>query len=114
MANDNQTGLTIDLDHVVATKFKGKKVPKSLVRFLKRFIHQDWINDCMSRCRDGEYFYAAGLLLFCLVVVIVLTLLRRQVVRLMHRIGQKILGWLRKADLPNTDPEIPPLQDDLP
>ena len=61
MANDNQGGLTIDLDYVVATKFKGKKVPKCLVRFLKRFIHQDWINDCMSRCRDGEYFYEDAL-----------------------------------------------------
>ena len=61
MAKDYQEELTIDLDHVVATKFKGKKIPKWLVRFLKRFIHQDWINDCMSRCREGEYFYEDAL-----------------------------------------------------
>lgn len=61
MADDNQQGLTIDLDYVVATKFKGKKVPKSLVRFLKRFIHQDWINETMARCREGEYFYEDAL-----------------------------------------------------
>ena len=66
------------------------------------------------RILQGEYFYAAGLLIFCLLVVIVLTLLRRQVVQLMHKVGQQILSWLRKADAPHDTHDIPPLQDDLP
>ena len=67
-----------------------------------------------KRILHGEYFYAAALLGFCLVVVIVLTLLRRQVVRVMHKVGQRILRWLRKADVPGDSQDIPPLQDDLP
>ena len=69
-----------------------------------------------KRILRGEFIYAAVLLGFCLVVVIVLTLLRKQVVNLMHKVGQKILRWLSMADRPgaSSDPEIPPLQDDLP
>ena len=67
-----------------------------------------------KRILHGEYFYAAALLLFCLVVVIILTLLRHKIVPLMHRAGQKILGWLKKADTPHDSHDIPPLQDDLP
>ena len=68
-----------------------------------------------KRILRGEFIYAAVLLGFCLLVVIVLTLLRKQVVTLMHKVGQKILRWLRKADMPREDqPDIPPLQDDLP
>jgi 1-acyl-sn-glycerol-3-phosphate acyltransferase len=61
MAKDGQEGLTIDLDQVVATKFKGKKLPPFVMRFLKRFIHQDWINENMKFCRDGEGFYEDAL-----------------------------------------------------
>ena len=67
-----------------------------------------------KRILQGEYFYAAALLGFCLVVVIILTLLRKPIVKLMHKVGQKILSWLRKADLPEGHQDIPPLQDDLP
>lgn len=61
MANDSQEGLTIDLDQVVATKFKGKKLPGFVMRFLKRFIHQDWINEGIARCRGGDDFYPDAL-----------------------------------------------------
>ena len=67
-----------------------------------------------KRILHGEYFYAAALLLFCLVVVIILTLLRKPVCQFLHRVGQKILGLIQKADLPEEGHDIPPLQDDLP
>lgn len=46
----------IDLDKVVATKFKGKKLPRFVVNFFKRFIHQDWLNEVLSRGYDGAEF----------------------------------------------------------
>lgn len=61
MANDNSGNKLIDLDEVVATKFKGKKLPGFVMRFLKRFVHQDWLNDGLSRCRDGAEFYGDAL-----------------------------------------------------
>lgn len=46
----------IDLDKVLATKFKGKKIPQFVVNFFKRFIHQDWMNEILSRGYDGAEF----------------------------------------------------------
>ena len=46
----------IDLDGVVAEKFKGKKIPGWVMRFLKRFIHQDWMNSMLARGYDGAEF----------------------------------------------------------
>lgn len=46
----------IDLDEVVATKFKGKKIPGSVVRFLKKFIHQDFMNSIIGKNGDGIEF----------------------------------------------------------
>ena len=84
------------------------------VNFLQDAQYPAYMTAIGKRILHGEYFYAAGLLIFCLLVVIVLTLLRRQVVQLMHKVGQQILSWLRKADAPHETHDIPPLQDDLP
>jgi putative hemolysin len=46
----------LDLDRIVATKFKGKKVPGFVVRFMKRFVHQDWMNSVLSRGYQGADF----------------------------------------------------------
>lgn len=46
----------IDLDGIIAKKFKGKKIPGFVVRFLKRFIHQDYLNEILSRGYDGVEF----------------------------------------------------------
>lgn len=46
----------LDLDSIVAEKFKGKKLPGWVLRFLKRFIHQDWMNSMLSRGYDGAEF----------------------------------------------------------
>ena len=46
----------IDLDRVLASKFKGKKLPRFVVSFFKRFIHQDWLNEVLSRGYDGAEF----------------------------------------------------------
>ena len=46
----------LDLDSIVAAKFKGKKVPGFIVRFMKRFVHQDWMNSILARGFDGVEF----------------------------------------------------------
>ena len=56
MANDNQEDFLIDLDRIVATKFKGKKIPGFVMRFLKRFVHQGWINSILVRGYQGVEF----------------------------------------------------------
>ena len=48
--------MLIDLDSVLAEKFKGKKIPGFVVRFFKRFIHQDWMNSILSRGYQGADF----------------------------------------------------------
>ena len=56
MATDPQAPVLIDLDSVLAEKFKGKKIPGFVVRFFKRFIHQDWMNSILSRGYQGAEF----------------------------------------------------------
>ena len=46
----------IDLDKVVATKFKGKKIPHFVVNLLKKFIHQDFLNSILSDDSAGVEF----------------------------------------------------------
>ena len=46
----------LDLDSIVAEKFKGKKLPGWVLRFFKRFIHQDWLNSLLARGYDGAEF----------------------------------------------------------
>ena len=55
MANEDFEG-RIDLDAIIASKFKGKKLPGFVVRFLKRFVHQDWLNSVLSRGYEGAEF----------------------------------------------------------
>lgn len=56
MAQEQINDRLIDLDGVIASKFKGKKIPGWVVRLLKRFIHQDWMNSVLSRGYDGAEF----------------------------------------------------------
>lgn len=44
--------LTIDVDKIIAAKAKGVKVPKFLVNYLKRTIHQDDVNDFIVKERN--------------------------------------------------------------
>lgn len=46
----------IDLDGIVTAKFKGKKIPRWVMGFFKRFIHQDWMNSMLRRGYDGAEF----------------------------------------------------------
>ena len=46
----------IDLDKVIAAKFPGKKIPKWFVNWLKRFVHQDFLNDFIVRGYEGVEF----------------------------------------------------------
>ncbi len=56
MAKENQKGLLLDLDRIVADKFPGKKIPPFVVRFFKRFVHQDWMNSILVRGLEGADF----------------------------------------------------------
>lgn len=44
--------LTIDVDKIIAAKAKGVKVPRFIVNYLKRTIHQDDINDFIVKERN--------------------------------------------------------------
>ena len=44
--------LTIDVDRIIAAKAKGAKLPRFLVNFLKRTIHQDDVNDFIVKERN--------------------------------------------------------------
>ena len=46
MNTDRVQDRLIDLDKVLASKFKGKKLPRFVVSFFKRFIHQE--ADCIA------------------------------------------------------------------
>ena len=39
---------TLDIDKILASKFKGKKIPKVLVSALKKFFHIDFLNDILT------------------------------------------------------------------
>ncbi len=56
MENAEVNDRLIDLDRVIASKFKGRKLPRFVVAFLKRFIHLDWMNEGLSRGYDGAEF----------------------------------------------------------
>src|SRR5574344_525006 len=46
----------IDLEKVLADKFKGKKFPRFAVSWLKNFIHQDFINELLAGGSEGAPF----------------------------------------------------------
>lgn len=60
-----------------------------------------------KRILHGDYVYALVLLLFCLVVVIILTWLRAPVCRALHSLGQRIEQLIRKADSPSDESGLP-------
>lgn len=50
--------LTIDVDKIIAAKSNGRRVPRCLVNYLKRTIHQDDINQYIvarRNCRDIDF-----------------------------------------------------------
>ena len=46
----------IDLDKVVAQKFPNKKIPKWILNWIKKFIHQDFLNEMATRNFEGVDF----------------------------------------------------------
>ena len=46
--------LTIDVDRIIAAKAKGVKVPRFIVNYLKRTIHQDDVNDFIVKERNRK------------------------------------------------------------
>ena len=46
----------IDLDKIVSDKFNGKKLPGFVMRFLKRFLHIDYLNAYFCKGYDGIEF----------------------------------------------------------
>ncbi len=50
--------MQLDLDSVVAAKFPDKKIPRWIMSWLKRFIHQDFINAYLAKGYDGVEFCA--------------------------------------------------------
>lgn len=53
--------LAIDLDKVVAEKFPGKKIPKWFLNWMKRFIHQDFLNGMITKGYEGIEFCTEGI-----------------------------------------------------
>lgn len=49
--------MTIDIEAILASKFKGKKIPKFIIRWIKRFIHEDYINAVLSSWDEKEDFF---------------------------------------------------------
>ena len=48
--------VTIDVDDVIASKAKGKKFPRFVVNFIKKLIHQDFLNEYFRRGDLGVDF----------------------------------------------------------
>ena len=46
----------IDLDKIIASKSKGRKFPAFLVRWLKRLLHVDFLNEYLTRGYTGVEF----------------------------------------------------------
>ncbi len=46
----------IDLDKIIASKSKGKKLPAFLVRWMKRILHVDFLNEYLTRGHVGVDF----------------------------------------------------------
>lgn len=55
MADNSSVGL-IDLDVIVATRMKGKKIPRFFVSWLKKFLHQDFLNSLLEPGIEGAAF----------------------------------------------------------
>lgn len=46
----------IDLEKIIASRAKGKKIPKFVINWLKKFIHQDFLNECLTKGYVGVDF----------------------------------------------------------
>ena len=46
----------IDLDKIIASKSKGRKFPAFLVRWMKRLLHVDFINEYLTQGYTGVEF----------------------------------------------------------
>ncbi len=46
----------IDLDHIIKSRFGEKKVPQSVINWLKKFIHQDFMNGYLEKEYLGVEF----------------------------------------------------------
>ena len=53
---DNPYAQTLDVEQLIASKAGDKKFPKFLVNWLKRFIHQDYINEYLKQGYYGVDF----------------------------------------------------------
>ena len=48
--------MAIDLDKIVASRAKGKKIPRFLVNWMKRLLHVDFINEYLTQGHTGVDF----------------------------------------------------------
>ncbi|MGI6313844.1 MAG: 1-acyl-sn-glycerol-3-phosphate acyltransferase [Candidatus Cryptobacteroides sp.] len=48
--------MAVDIEKAIAAKFPNKKIPKCFINFMKRFIHQDYMNDFLVRGYKGVEF----------------------------------------------------------
>lgn len=53
---EQKKGFTIDLEQIIAAKFGGRKLPGPLLRFLKRFLHIDYLNAFFEKGYEGVEF----------------------------------------------------------
>lgn len=52
----NHPELAIDLDAIVSSRPGGKKIPRFLVNWIKKLVHQDFINEFLTRGYEGAEF----------------------------------------------------------
>ena len=52
----NHPEYAIDIEKIVAARSKGKKVPRFLVRWLKKLVHQDHLNSFFTQGYEGVEF----------------------------------------------------------
>ena len=62
MAEGNQYVLEIDLDEIIRSRAgsKAKFIPKFLINWLKKLIHQDFVNEYLRRGNEGVSFCKRG------------------------------------------------------
>ena len=53
---DTHPEYAIDVEQIVASRAKGKKIPRFLVRWLKKLVHQDFLNGFFTKGYEGVDF----------------------------------------------------------
>ena len=63
MAEGNQYVLEIDLDEIIRSRAgtKAKFIPNFLINWLKKLIHQDFVNEYLRRGNEGVSFCTKAL-----------------------------------------------------